>query len=78
MLPKDTHAPFRIGGYALNSLTFQQQQVSFILGHSLRRLYEDMLNAPIPDNLQTLAAQLEPKMWLEAQLQDEPLSRRQP
>jgi hypothetical protein len=78
MLPKDTHAPLRIGDYALNSLTFQQQQVSIILGHSLRSLYEDMLNAPIPDNLQTLTAQLEPKMRLESQLQDEPLSRRQP
>ncbi len=62
MLPKDTHAPLTIGDYALNSLTFQQQQVSFILGHSLRSLYEDVLNAPIPGNLQTLAAQLEPRM----------------
>ena len=61
MLPKDTHAPLRIRDYALNSLNFQQQQVSLILGYSLRSLYEDMLNAPVPDNLQALAAQLEPK-----------------
>jgi hypothetical protein len=48
MLPKDTHAPLIIGGYPLNSLNFQQQQLSFILGHSLRSLYEDVLKAPIP------------------------------
>jgi hypothetical protein len=61
MLPKDPHPPFKVGHYPLNSLHFQQQQVSDILGHSLRNLYEDVLNAPIPDNLQALAAKLEPK-----------------
>jgi hypothetical protein len=71
MLPKDTHTPFKVGNSPLNSLTFQQQQVSYILGHSLRSLYEDVLNAPIPDNLQALAAQLEPRTCVEAHLQDE-------
>jgi hypothetical protein len=63
--------PFKVGNYQLNSLNFQQQQVSFILGHSLRSLYEDVLNAPIPDNLLALAAQLEPKTHVEARTGDE-------
>jgi len=57
--------------YALNSLTFQERQVSFFLGHSLRSLYEDLLNAPIPDNLRTLAARLESRTRVEARLRDE-------
>lgn len=78
MLPKDTHVPLRTGDFLLNNLTFQQQQVSFILNHSLQSLYEDVLNVPIPDNLQTLAAQLEPKLRLESRLQDETLIKKQP
>jgi hypothetical protein len=54
-----------IGDHALNSLTFQHQQVSLMLGHSLRSLYQDLLNAPILDSLQTLAAQLEPRLNLD-------------
>jgi hypothetical protein len=72
MLPKDTHTPFKVGNYPLNSLTFQQQQVSFLLGHPLRSLYEDLLNAPIPDNLQALAARLESKTRVEAHFHGEP------
>ena len=72
MLPKDTHTPFKVGNYPLNSLTFQQKQVSFLLGPSFRSLYEDLLNAPIPDNLQALAAQLESRTRVEAHFQDEP------
>jgi hypothetical protein len=60
-----------IGDHALNSLTFQHQQVSLMLGHSLRSLYEDLLNAPILDSLQTLAAQLEPRTRVESRLQDD-------
>ena len=37
MLPQDTYAALRIAERALNSLSFQQQPVSFILGQSLRR-----------------------------------------
>jgi len=71
MLPKDTLTPFKVRDYPVNSLTFQQQQVSFILGHSLRGVYGDVLNAPIPDNLQALAARLEPSTRVEAHVQDE-------
>jgi hypothetical protein len=71
MLPKDIQTPFKVGNYQLNSLSFQQQQVSFILGHSLRSLYEDVLKAPIPADMQTLAAQLEPKTHVEARTGDE-------
>jgi hypothetical protein len=71
MLPKDTHTLFKVGNYPLNRLTTQQQQVSLILGHSLRSLYEDVLNAPIPDSLLALAAQLEPRTRVEADFQDE-------
>jgi hypothetical protein len=42
-----------------NSLTFSQQQVNFILGHSLRGIYQDTLNSPLPERLKTLLAQLE-------------------
>jgi hypothetical protein len=77
MLPSDTRPPFKVGHCLLDSLTFQQQQVSFILGHSLRSLYEDVLNAPIPDNLQALAAQLDPGTRVEAHSQDELLLEQQ-
>jgi hypothetical protein len=74
-----------IGDHALNSLTFQHQQVSFMLGHSLsfmlghslRSLYEDLLNAPILNSLQTLAAQLEPRTRVESRLQDDLLPKHQ-
>lgn len=42
-----------------NSLTFSQEQVNFILGHSLRSIYQDALNLPLPENLKTLIAELE-------------------
>ncbi|MBM6584389.1 hypothetical protein ILT44_29790 [Microvirga sp. BT689] len=71
MLPKDAHTPLKVGNYQLNSLTSQQQQASLILGHSLRSRYEDMLNAPIPENLQALVAQLEPRTRVEADFHDE-------
>jgi hypothetical protein len=70
MLPNDPHPPLKVRHYSLNSLTFQQQ-VTYILGYSLRVLYEDVLNAPIPDNLQALAAQLVPRTRIEAHFQDE-------
>jgi hypothetical protein len=41
------------------SLTFSQTQVTFILGHSLRGIYEDVLNAPMPEQLTALVHQLE-------------------
>jgi hypothetical protein len=43
----------------LNSLNFSQSQVNFILGHSLRSVYQDFLNAPLPDHLQVLLEQID-------------------
>ena len=54
-------------GSALNGLTFQQQQTTFFLGHSLRSHYEDVIKAPIPDHLQALAEQLERRAFSDAQ-----------
>jgi hypothetical protein len=45
-----------------DSLTFTQKQVNFILGHSLRSIYQDALNAPFPEHIKTLVAQLEAKL----------------
>jgi hypothetical protein len=42
-----------------NGLTFSQEQVNFILGHSLRSLYQDALKSPFPEHIKTLVAQLE-------------------
>jgi hypothetical protein len=52
-------------GYMLNSLTFQQQQVNFILGHSIQSLYQDVVKEPIPVHLQALAEKLDRKALLE-------------
>jgi Anti-sigma factor NepR len=41
-----------------NSLNFSQEQVTFILGHSLRSLYDDVLAAELPDRLKALVEQL--------------------
>ena len=46
---------------ALNSLSFSQEQVAFILGHSLRSQCEDSLASELPDRLQALVEQLEKK-----------------
>ena len=43
----------------LPSLTFDQTHVSFILGHSLRSLYQELLDRPLPDNLRAIVDQLE-------------------
>ena len=43
----------------LPGLTFSQAEVNFILGHSLRSLYEDLLNMPVPAHLEMLLVQLE-------------------
>jgi hypothetical protein len=58
-------------GYMLNSLTFQQQQVNFILGHSIQSLYQDVVKEPIPAHLQTLAEKLDRKAFLENTVQPE-------
>lgn len=42
-----------------DSLNFSQEQVTFILGHSLRSLYQDLLASELPDRLQALVEQLE-------------------
>jgi hypothetical protein len=44
-----------------DSLTFSQAQVTFVLGCSLRSIYEDVLNAPMPEHLTALVRQLEAK-----------------
>ena len=43
------------------SLNFSQEQVTFILGHSLRSLYEDVVTADLPDRLKALVQELENK-----------------
>jgi Anti-sigma factor NepR len=42
-----------------DSLTFSQTQVTFILGHSLRSIYQDVLQAPVPEHLKALVKRLE-------------------
>jgi hypothetical protein len=54
-------------GSALNGLTFQQQQTTFFLGHALRSHYEDVIKAPIPDELQALTERLEQRAFFDAQ-----------
>jgi hypothetical protein len=44
-----------------NSLNFSQEQVTFILGHSLRSQYQDLLAAELPGHLKALVEQLEKK-----------------
>jgi len=44
-----------------NNLNVSQKQVSFILGHSLRSQYNDLLAAELPEQLQALVEQLEKK-----------------
>ena len=78
MLPKDNRALLKAGDHALNSLTFQQQQVSIFLGHSLSCLYEDVLKAPIPVHLQAIAARLETKPGAEPEVQNKLPAEQQP
>jgi hypothetical protein len=54
-------------GLALNGLTFQQQQTTFFLGHALRSHYEDVIKAPIPDQLRALAERLQQRAFFDAQ-----------
>jgi hypothetical protein len=58
-------------GYILNSLTYQQQQVNFILGHSIQSLYQDVVREPVPEHMQALASQLDRKAFLENTAQPE-------
>ena len=44
-----------------DSLNFSQEQVTFILGHSLRSQYEELLTADLPDRLKVLVQELESK-----------------
>ena len=44
-----------------DSLNFSQEQVTFILGHSLRSQYDDILAADLPDRLKALVHELENK-----------------
>jgi hypothetical protein len=43
----------------LNSLSFSQTQVNFILGHSLASIYQDVLKQPIPAHLMALINRLD-------------------
>jgi hypothetical protein len=40
-------------------LNFSQEQVVFVIGHSLRSLYDDVLAADIPERLKALVLKLE-------------------
>ena len=42
-----------------DSLTFSQVQVNSMLGHSLAQLYQDVIKAPMPAELQALIHRLE-------------------
>jgi hypothetical protein len=42
-------------------LNFSQEQAVFVLGHSLRSLYGDVLAADMPEHLKTLVLKLEEK-----------------
>jgi len=44
-----------------DSLNVSQEQVTFILGHSLRSQYEEFLTADLPDRLKCLVKELENK-----------------
>jgi hypothetical protein len=41
-----------------NRLSFSQEQVTFILGHSLRSLYDVVVTADMPDRLKALVQAL--------------------
>ncbi|WP_445500707.1 NepR family anti-sigma factor [Microvirga sp. G4-2] len=42
-----------------NSLNLIQDQVNLILGQMLASLYQDLVNAPVPERLRALLHQLE-------------------
>ena len=44
-----------------NSLNFSQEQVTFILGHSLRSQHDELLTADLPDRLKALVQELASK-----------------
>jgi hypothetical protein len=44
-----------------STLNFTQEQVVFVLGHSLRSLYDDVLAGDMPEQLKTLVLKLEEK-----------------
>ena len=44
-----------------DSLNFSQEQVTFILGHSLRSQYDELLAADLPDRLKALVQELKNK-----------------
>jgi hypothetical protein len=41
-----------------NTLNFSQEQVVFVIGHSLRSLYDDVLAADMPEHLKALVLSL--------------------
>ena len=52
---------------ALNGLTFQQQQTTFFLGHTLRSHYQDVIKAPIPDQRRAIAGRLQERAFFDVQ-----------
>jgi hypothetical protein len=44
-----------------SSLNFSQEQVVFLIGHSLKSLYDDVLSADMPEHLNALVLKLEEK-----------------
>jgi hypothetical protein len=43
------------------NLNFSQEQVAFVLGYSLRSLYDDVIAADMPEHLKALVLKLEEK-----------------
>ncbi|WP_262030752.1 NepR family anti-sigma factor [Microvirga sp. Mcv34] len=44
-----------------SSLNFSQEQVVFVIGHSLKSLYDDVIAADMPEHLKALVLKLEEK-----------------
>jgi hypothetical protein len=42
-----------------NSLSFSQAQINIILGCSLASIYQDVLNAPVPEHLKAIIDRLD-------------------
>jgi hypothetical protein len=42
-------------------LSFTEREVTFIIGHSLRKLYEDILGEGVPANLKSVIEKLDQK-----------------
>ena len=73
MLPQATDAALRNPEHAPNSLNFQPQPGSLVLGQSLRRQDHDVPTATIPGNLQAPCGKIEYKTGVDDHRRDEML-----